>query len=90
MTAKQRFQITDVVKYASSEEIQHLPAKTGMQQNIGFSYVIPLNYTFKHPLKQYLNFTVELIVGEIVLEQDGRKFVQYSVELMEIKKADNS
>lgn len=61
-----------------------------MQQNIGFSYVIPLNYTFKHPLKQYLNFTVELIVGEIVLEQDGRKFVQYSVELMEIKKADNS
>lgn len=44
----------------------------------------------KHPLKQYLNFTVELIVGKIVLEQDGRKFVQYSVELMEIKKADNS
>lgn len=82
--------ITDVVKYASSEQLQHLPAKQGMQQNVGFSYVIPLSYTFKHHLKQYLNFTVELIVGEIVLEQDGRKYVQYSVELMEIKKADNS
>ena len=60
--------IIDVVKYASADEIKHLPAKAGMQQNSGFSYIIPLTYTFKHPKKPYLNFTVELIVGEIVLE----------------------
>ena len=61
-----------------------------MQQNTGFSYVIPLSYTFKHPTKAYLNFTVELMVGEIINEKDGKRYVQYSVELMEIKKADNS
>lgn len=82
--------ILDVVKYASSEEIIHLPAKTGMQQNVGFSYVIPLFYSFKNTKRQYLNFTVELIVGEMVLEKQGRRYIQYSVELMEIKKADNS
>ena len=82
--------ITDVVKYANAKEIKHLPAKTGMQQNSGFSYIIPLEYTFKHPTKPYLNFTVELIVGEIVLEKEGRRYVQYSVELMEIRKADSS
>lgn len=82
--------ISNVVKYASSEEILHLPAKAGMQKNAGFSYVIPLRYAFKHPSKPYLNFDVEVIIGEVVLEQDGRKYVQYSVELMEIKKADNS
>ena len=57
-----------------------------MQQNSGFSYIIPLTYTFKHPKKPHLNFTVELIVGEIVLEKQGRRYVQYSVELMDIKK----
>lgn len=82
--------IIDVVKYASANEIKHLPAKTGMQQNSGFSYIIPLTYTFKHPKKPYLNFSVELIVGEIVLEKQGRKYVQYSVELMDIKKAESS
>lgn len=82
--------IINVVKYASSEEIQHLPAKAGMQQKVGFSYVIPLIYTFKHPSKPYLNFTVEVVIGEVVLEQNGRKYVQYSVELMDIKKTDNS
>jgi hypothetical protein len=65
-------------------------AKAGMQQNSGFSYIIPLEYTFKHRTKPYLNFTVELMVGEIVLEKEGRRYVQYSVELMEIKKAENS
>jgi hypothetical protein len=74
----------------SSLRRKHLPAKTGMQQNSGFSYIIPLEYTFKHPTKPYLNFTVELIVGEIVLEKEGRRFVQYSVELMEIRKAESS
>ena len=82
--------IIDVVKYASADEIIHLPAKAGMQQNSGFSYIIPLEYTFKHPTKTYLNFTVELIVGEIVLEKQGRRYVQYSIELMEIKKAESS
>ena len=82
--------IVDVVKYANANEIIHLPAKTGMQQNSGFSYIIPLEYTFKHPTKLYLNFTVELIVGEIVLEKEGKRYVQYSVELMEIKKAESS
>ncbi len=61
-----------------------------MQQNSGFSYVIPLEYTFRHPTKSYLNFTVELIVGEVVLKKDGRRYVQYSVELMDIKKAESS
>ena len=61
-----------------------------MQQNSGFSYIIPLTYTFKHPNKSYLNFTVKLIVGEIVLEKQGRRYVQYSVELMDIKKAESS
>jgi len=82
--------IINVVKYASSSEIIHLPAKVGMQQNSGFSYIIPLEYTFKHATKPYLNFTVELIVGEIVQEQQGKRYVQYSVELMEIKKAESS
>ena len=82
--------IINVVKYANSSEIVHLPAKEGMQQNSGFSYIIPLEYTFKHPTKSYLNFTVELIVGEIVLEKQGKRHVQYSVELMEIKKAESS
>lgn len=82
--------IIDVVKYASSDEIQHLPAKTGMQQDVGFSYVIPLKYTFKNEKKQYLNFTVELIVGEMIHEKKGQKYIQYSVELMNIKKAENS
>ena len=82
--------IKDVVKYADAEEIKHLSAKAGMQQNSGFSYIIPLEYTFRHPTKEYLNFTVELIVGEIVLEKKGRRHVQYSVELMEIKKAKSS
>ena len=82
--------IINVVKYASANEIKHLPAKAGMQQNSGFSYVIPLEYTFNHPTKPYLNFTVELIVGEIVLEKEGRRFVQYSVELMDIKKTESS
>ncbi len=82
--------IIDVVKYASADKIIHLPAKTGMQQNSGFSYIIPLEYTFKHPSKPYLNFTVELMVGEIVLEKEGRRYVQYSVELMDIKKAESS
>lgn len=82
--------IINVVRYASAETIQHLSAKPGMQQNAGFSYVIPLNYTFKHPTKPYLNFTVELMVGEIVSEKNGKRYVQYSVELMEIKKAENS
>ena len=82
--------IIDVVKYASADEIKHLPAKTGMQQNNGFSYIIPLTYNFKHPKKPHLNFTVELIVGEIVLEKQGRRYVQYSVELMDIKKAESS
>ena len=82
--------IIDVVKYASATEIKHLTAKAGMQQNSGFSYIIPLEYTFKHRTKPYLNFTVELMVGEIVLEKEGRRYVQYSVELMEIKKAENS
>ena len=84
--------ILDVVKYANADEIKHLPAKAGMQQNNGFSYIIPMEYTFKHPTKPYLNFTVELIVGEIVLEKKGKRHVQYSVELMEmsIKKAESS
>ena len=82
--------IINVVKYASAAEIIHSPAKTGMQQNSGFSYVIPLEYTFRHPTKTYLNFTVELIVREIVLEEQGKRHVQYSVELMEIKKAESS
>ena len=84
--------ITDVVKYADADEIKHLPAKAGMQQNSGFSYVIPLEYTFRHPTKPYLNFTVELVVGEIVLEKEGKRYVQYSVELMEMamKKAESS
>ena len=82
--------ITNVVKYASAKEIEHLPTKTGMQQNSGFSYIIPLEYTFKHPSKTYLNFTVELIVGEIVLEKEGKRYVQYSIELMEIKKTESS
>ena len=82
--------IVDVVKYASSDRIRHVPAKPGMQQNAGFSYVIPLSYTFKNKKKPYLNFSVELIVGEMIHENDGRKYVQYSVELMEIKKAENS
>ena len=82
--------IINVVRYASAETIQHLPAKAGMQQNAGFSYIIPLRYTFKHPTKTYLNFTVELMAGEIVSEKNGKRYVQYSVELMEIKKADNS
>ena len=84
--------ITDVVKYADADEIKHLPAKAGMQQNSGFSYVIPLEYTFRHPTKPYLNFTVELVVGEIVLEKEGKRYVQYSVELteMEIKKTESS
>lgn len=47
-------------------------------------------YTFKHKTKPYLNFTVELIVGEIAQENEAQKYVQYSVELMEIKKAENS
>ena len=84
--------ILDVVKYANANEIKHLPAKAGMQQNSGFSYIIPLEYTFRHSTKPYLNFTVELIVGEILLEKEGRRHVQYSVELMEmaIKKAESS
>ena len=82
--------ILDVVKYANAEEIKHLPAKTGMQQNSGFSYIIPLQYTFRHSTKPYLNFTVELIVGEILLEKEGRRHIQYSIELMEIKKAESS
>ena len=82
--------IIDVVKYASADEIIHLPAKVGMQQNSGFSYIIPMEYSFRHPTKSYLNFTVELIVGEIVLEKQGRRYVQYSIELMEIKKAESS
>lgn len=82
--------IINVVKYASANEIKHLSAKTGMQQNSGFSYIIPLEYTFNHPTKPYLNFAVELIVGEIVLEKEGRRFVQYSVELMDIMKAESS
>ncbi len=82
--------IIDVVKYANAEEIRHLPAKAGMQQNSGFSYIIPLEYTFRHPTKSYLNFTVELIVREIVLKKDGRRYVQYSIELMDIKKAGSS
>ena len=82
--------IIDVVKYATANEIKHLPAKPGMQQSSGFSYIIPLEYTFRHSTKPYLNFTVELIVGEIVLEKEGKRYVQYSVELMEIKKAASS
>ena len=82
--------ILDVVKYANSKEIKHLPAKVGMQQNSGFTYIIPLEYVFKHLTKPYLNFTVELIVGEVVCEKDGRRYVQYSVELMDIKKAESS
>lgn len=82
--------IVNVVKYACANEIKHLPAKTGMQQNSGFSYIIPLEYSFRHPTKPYLNFTVELIVGEIVLKKEGKRYVQYSVELMEIKKAESS
>ena len=82
--------ITDVVKYANAEKIIHLPAKGGMQLNSGFSYIIPLKYTFKHPTKSYLNFTVELIVGEIMVEKGGKKYVQYSVELMDIIKAESS
>ena len=30
------------------------------------------------------------MVGEIVSEKNGKRYVQYSVELMEIKKAENS
>ena len=82
--------VLDVVKYASADEIIHLPSKHGMQQESGFSYVIPLYYEFKHPKKSYLNFTVELVVGEKVLEKGDKKYVQYSVELMEIKKSENS
>lgn len=82
--------ILDVVKYASADEIIHLPAKQGMQQDNGFAYIIPLRYEFKHPKKSYLNFTVELVVGEKVLEKGDKKYVQYSVELMEIKKSENS
>ena len=82
--------IINVVKFASANEIKHLPAKTGMQQNSGFSYIIPLQYTFRHSTKPYLNFTVELIVGEILLEKEGRRHIQYSIELMEIKKAESS
>ena len=82
--------IINVVKYANAKEIKHVQAKPGMQQNSGFTYIIPLEYVFKHLTKPYLNFTVELIVGEIVCEKDGRRYVQYSVELMDIKKAENS
>lgn len=48
------------------------------------------SYTFKNIKKPYLNFSVELIVGEMIQENNGRKYVQYSIELMEIKKAENS
>lgn len=63
-----------------------MEAKTGTQKKNGYKNMAILYHEFVHPELKYLNFMVKLTIG---IKSDG-KHVQYSVELMDIKKAESS
>ena len=74
-----------IIKNATAKEGQpiYIPAKnTGNQKNYKYVNMAVLYYDFKDSEKNYMNFTVKLILG---IKLDGRH-IQYSVTKIDIEK----
>ena len=74
-----------IIKHAKSQEgepIYYSPKNTGKQQEFNYVNMAKLYYRFTDEMRDYMNFTVKLILG---IKSDGRH-IQYSVNKIDILK----